>query len=41
MWSCPHRMIETEAENINLKRFATKNDCLCDDNNGIVYKILL
>ena len=39
MRSCSSRVIELNQKMLILKRFVTKNDFLCDDDNCIVYKI--
>ena len=41
MRSCSNRVIELNLKMLILKRFVKKNDFLCDDDNWIVYKILL
>ena len=38
MRSCSNRVIELNLKMLILKRFVMKNDFLCDDDNGIVYK---
>ena len=37
MVSCFNRVIELNQNMLILKRFVTKNDLLCDDENRIVY----
>ena len=39
--SCFNRVIELKQKMLILERFVTKNNFLCDDENRIVYKILL
>ena len=41
MRSCSNRVIELNLKMLILTRFVTKNDFLCDDDNWIVFKILL
>jgi hypothetical protein len=41
VWSGFNRVIELNQKMLILKIFVTKKDLLCDDDNSILYKILL